>query len=86
MRRTSPLRIIRVGLGFPLYEMAEVSRLSPDRLSRIERGLLKPTPEEIERISQALGVYAAAAMPLATQLIDLLQRTMQESNSDRRLR
>ncbi len=58
------------------------AKVHPALLSRIERGLAEPTLDERERILKALGDRAASALPLATQLINLLQASRQETDSN----
>lgn len=58
MRVTCRLRDVRVEM-MPrptLRGMADATRIHPGDLSRIERGMMLPTDEQLRRIEQAYGV------------------------------
>jgi transcriptional regulator with XRE-family HTH domain len=52
------IRARRAFLGLSLADVAERADLSPSTLSRIERGLLSPRLETVERLARALGYTA----------------------------
>ncbi len=50
------LRVLRLALGMSLYDFAKRCRLSPARISLIERrGLAEAEPYDVHRLTQALG-------------------------------
>ena len=52
------LREARIAKGFNQRELSEASHTPQALVSAIERGVLKPWPRVIQRISDALGVHA----------------------------
>ena len=44
------------------HRLACVAGLHQPQLSQIERGRLRPTPQELQRLSEALGVEPAALL------------------------
>lgn len=42
--------------GWTQSDLSHFSRLSPGDISRIETGRLTPTPNQVERLSRALGI------------------------------
>jgi transcriptional regulator with XRE-family HTH domain len=60
MREISALRLVRLRRALTLDEVFFKTKglLSPPRLSRIERGLSKPTPAETAALTRLLGVSA----------------------------
>ena len=60
------MRAIRVTKSLPLYELARRTRISPSRLSLIERELATATQEEQGRIAQSLQVKARVLFQPAT--------------------
>lgn len=54
----NPLRLARLQLGLPLWEVARRAGISESCLSRIERERIKPSGEVLAKISQALGLPA----------------------------
>jgi transcriptional regulator with XRE-family HTH domain len=47
---------VRIRRGRSLWALGYAVRISPPVLSRIERGLVAPTPAQRRRLAQALGV------------------------------
>ena len=50
----SPLKHRRIDEGATLFDLGRRTRIQPGRLSLIERGLVQPRRDEIERLSRAL--------------------------------
>jgi transcriptional regulator with XRE-family HTH domain len=48
------VRLIRLLIGFTLYELARRTGIAASRLSLLERGLEVPSDEEVRRISEAI--------------------------------
>jgi transcriptional regulator with XRE-family HTH domain len=74
MTTVSDLRIARLRKGLTLDEIFLLTNgeLTPARLSRVERGLAKPTRREIALIEQVIGVgeeVVGAATLVARSLI-----------------
>ncbi|HEX9621974.1 MAG TPA: helix-turn-helix transcriptional regulator [Polyangiaceae bacterium] len=86
------LRELRLECGLSQAGLAERVEMTPEYVSRIERGLVGPSMEALSRLALALGVEPKAlfdfggprpqADPTLTRLRDLLQ---QSNNDDRRL-
>jgi transcriptional regulator with XRE-family HTH domain len=53
------VRVLRISQNMTLWDLSRVACISQGRLSMLERGLIDPTEEERERLSQIL--HAAAA-------------------------
>jgi transcriptional regulator with XRE-family HTH domain len=58
MVEISPLRLARLKKGLTLDDLLlrSAGRLSPARLSRIERGICNPSPMEAQLLIELLGV------------------------------
>ena len=52
----SPLKMARIQADLTLYDLKVKTGISDASLSRIERGIQDPTPENKKRIAAALGV------------------------------
>jgi len=50
------LRTIREYLGMNINQLSVLTRIRPDRLSKIERQLCRAKPDEIQKIVLALGL------------------------------
>lgn len=57
------LRKIRENQGLNQRELAEKSHMPQSLVSEIERGVRKPWPSAIKRISTALGMSSEALFP-----------------------
>ena len=55
------IKIARIRAGVRAYELAHRVGLSESALSRIETGRKRPTPELVERITDALSVAGSPA-------------------------
>ena len=55
----SALRLARLSLGFTLLDATLGTGIDQGRLSRIERGRDKPSPQELERLNRFLASAAA---------------------------
>ena len=60
------MRAARALQTIPLYRLARHTGISPSRLSLIEREFVLASPEERQKIAQALGVQAALLFHSAT--------------------
>ncbi len=49
------IKALRINDGRSAFEVALAARISTGRFSYLERGLLRPTPEERERLAEILG-------------------------------
>jgi transcriptional regulator with XRE-family HTH domain len=86
------LRELRVATGLSQSELAERADITPEYVSRLERGLVGPSIEALERIAKGLGVepksmfdYSGPRVqsdPAVNRLKDLLKNSNSE---DRRL-
>lgn len=86
------LRELRLECGLSQADLAERVDVTPEYVSRIERGLVGPSMDAVSRLALALGVEPKAlfdfgpprpqADPTLTRLRDLLQ---QSNSDDRRL-
>ena len=72
-RRATAYRIVRIGRRIPQYEFAAITHIDPARLSKIERGLVRASNEELDRITQALGVDALEHLAAADAFLDSLE-------------
>lgn len=54
--KTSSMKVFRVAVGLSQSRLADATGTYQGRISRLERGTSAPDPDEVERISQALGV------------------------------
>ena len=54
--RTPPLRAVRVAHGLGLRQVAKRAGIDPGHLSRIERGLSRPSLTVLSRLAHALGL------------------------------
>ncbi|MBZ5677501.1 MAG: helix-turn-helix transcriptional regulator [Acidobacteriia bacterium] len=61
-----------------LVELSIASRVSQGRLSYIERGIMAPTPEELERIEDAL---AALRLRQLARVVGLKSRASVETEA-----
>jgi len=50
------LRVIREYLGMNINQLSVLTRIRPDRLSKIERLICRAKPDEIQKIALILGV------------------------------
>jgi len=50
------LRVIREYLGMNINQLSVLTRIRPNRLSKIERQLCRAKPDEIQKIVLALGI------------------------------
>ena len=55
----SLLKHYRIDKGLTLFDLGRKTGIQPGRLSQIERGLVTPRAEEIERLSRALRAKPA---------------------------
>jgi transcriptional regulator with XRE-family HTH domain len=62
MNRIREMREIRK-IGFSQYHLAALSGIVQNRISLIERGLVKPSKAEMEKISTALGAQVQEVFP-----------------------
>ena len=65
----SQVRALRLAVGISAAALAETSGVSRSMLSRIERGLVSPSIEALERIANALDV------PMSRFFVDQVRRT-----------
>lgn len=88
----SRLRRLALGLAIAIwrervYELAHDDTLTQRRLqseaklpkgsvSRLERGVTEPTPEELRRIAEALGTQVSNLLRAAELLFELLQQAL----------
>jgi hypothetical protein len=49
------LRAVRLAAGLSVRELARRSGMSPEMVSRVERGLVKSWPRYVERLTAAIG-------------------------------
>jgi transcriptional regulator with XRE-family HTH domain len=56
MQRLLRIKALRQVAGLSAFEVAGKARISSGRYSYLERGLLRPTPEERERLGEIFGV------------------------------
>jgi hypothetical protein len=57
------LKVAVVASGIPQHRLAYQLRISPPRLSRLVRGHAVPTPDEEDRLAEAVGVPRAWLFP-----------------------
>ncbi len=50
------MKVLRLTAGRSAFAIAIAARISTGRYSYLERGLLRPTPEERERLAEIFGV------------------------------
>ena len=50
------LRGVRLAHGVCIRELSRRTRISPEMISRVERGLIKSWPRYVEQLTAALGV------------------------------
>ena len=53
------IKLLRLSAALSQWHIAKAAQMSQGRYSMIERGLIEPTPEERERLAQALQAPAA---------------------------
>ncbi len=70
----SPLKHSRIDGGLTLFELGRRTRINPGRLSMIERRLVKPRRDEMERLATALQIESR-------DLFDKEQYTSAATNS-----
>jgi transcriptional regulator with XRE-family HTH domain len=82
MEAISTLRLARLQKGLTLDDVFFMTdgRVSPPRLSRIERGLSRATPIEAEVLTQLLGVSAEALSS-----VPRLSKALSDTNSNHEL-
>jgi len=56
------MKFIRESLGISQYQLGFETGIKPNRISMIERGWIKPTPEEIEKIAEYLEMNPAGLL------------------------
>lgn len=57
------IKLIRLRAGRPQWEVARQAGIAPSRLSCIENGRVVARPDELERITSALGLTAGGVTP-----------------------
>ena len=63
MKTLSQMRKLRLLAGMTLDEIGVQSGLDQSYLSRLERGLCRPSPQTAEKITAALGCFPADLWP-----------------------
>ena len=56
------LKLLRMSWGLSQWELSHQTGMSQGRYSMIERGLIEPTPEELERLAQILQAPASTLL------------------------
>lgn len=58
--QTSPLRAVRLARGRSLRDVARAAGVDPGALSKIERGLRRPTLSVLAKLAEVLGLTELA--------------------------
>jgi transcriptional regulator with XRE-family HTH domain len=66
------LRTLRNSRGLSLRALAELSGLSPNTISLIERGVTSPSVSTLHRLATALGVHITALLEGSVKRVDLI--------------
>ena len=64
---TNQLRIIRAQKRVTQFQLRLQTGINATKISFIENGLIEPRPEEIKKLSKALGVSPQEIFPVQTQ-------------------
>ena len=56
------IKILRMSAGYSQWSISHAAGFSQSKYSLIERGLVKPTEEERERLAHALGVPSSTLL------------------------
>ena len=62
------LKLLRIVSGRTQFALSHAAEISQGRYSMIERGLIEPTPEERERLAQALHAPASTLFRQACRI------------------
>lgn len=56
------IKVLRMSAALSQWHLAQAAKMSQGRFSMIERGLIEPTPEERERLAQALSAPSSTLL------------------------